>query len=279
MKLLVAFVLAGGTLAGGLAEMKQLSEAGKPDDALAAAERILAPGKFAKWREEATANPGWKRTLVEAAIRSSPRSALGPVAARARVRPLRARSPSRAEKRGDAGEAFEKARALAGPGDLRLDSTYDLAWTALDEGENLRKQIPELGGTQPAAAMPPTPGAPPAPDPLQLAKAAYLVARDRFVERLKADASDPDSRANVELAQKRLKELAEIEKQREEKKKQEQEKKDQEQKDKGKKDQDSKDKDSKNQDDAKDPKKDDKSRIRRRRTSSSSRTSRSGTGR
>ena len=271
MRLLLVLAFSGVTLAGGLAEMKQLSGAGKPDDALAAADKILAPGKFAKWREEATARPGWKRTLVEAAdplFAAVGLSDLSP-AERAAVHYARGVVLANAEKRGEAGEAFEKARALAGPGDLRLDATYDLAWTALEEGEIQRKQIPELGGTPPAAAMPPTPGgpqasgaAPPAPDALQLAKAAYLLARDRFVERLKADAGDPDSRANVELAQKRLRELAEIEKKREEEKKkqQDQQKKDQDQKDKDKNDQDSKDKqDQKNQDDAKDPKKDDKS--------------------
>jgi hypothetical protein len=272
VKLALGILFASGALAGGLAEMKKLSDAGKPDDALAAAEKVLAPGKFAKWREEATAHPGWKRTLVEAAdplFAAVGLSDLSPVE-RAAVHYARGVVLAVAEKRGEAGEAFEKARALAGPGDLRLDSTYDLAWTALAEGEVLRKQIPELGGTAPAAVMPPTaamppaagaPGAPPAPDALQLAKAAYLVARERFVERLKADASDLDSRANVELAQKRLKELAEIEKKREEEKqKQEQQKKDQkdqDQKDKGKQDKD--DKNQQNKDDAKDPQKDDKS--------------------
>jgi hypothetical protein len=249
-----------GTLAEGLAEMRKLSEAAKPDEALAVADRILTPGGFAKWREEATARPGWKRTLVEAAepiLAAVGLSELAPVE-RASVHFARGVVLARAEKRGQAGEAFEKARALSGPGELRLDATYDLGWTALEEGETQRKQIPELGGTPPppAALVPPTPGAPPPPDPLQIARAAYTLARERFVERLKLDARDPDARANVELAQKRLKELAEIQQKRdEEKQKQEQEKKDQE-----KKDQDQKDekKDEKN-DDAKDPKQDSKS--------------------
>ncbi len=268
-----------GTLAEGLREMRKLSDAGKPDDALLVADRILTPGGFAKWREDTTAKPGWKRTVVEGAdplLAAVGLSDLSPVE-RATVHFARGVVLAHAEKRGDAGEAFERARALAGPGDLRLDATYDLGWTALAEGENLRKQIPELGGTPPGQpgqppqpAQPTTPQAqlqqqmqgqaPQGPDPLQLARAAYTLARERFVERLKADARDPDSRANVELAQRRLKELAEIQRKREEEKqKQEQQKKDQQQKDQDKKDQDKKDEDQQKKDDAKDPNKDAKS--------------------
>jgi hypothetical protein len=268
-----------GSLADGLREMRKLSDAGKPDDALAVADRILTPDKFATWREETTAKPGWKRTLVEDAdpvLAAVGLSDLSPVE-RATVHFARGVVLAHAEKRGEAGEAFEKSRALAGPGDLRLDATYDLGWTALEEGETLRKQIPELGGTPPGQPpQPAQPGqptspqaqlqqqlqgqAPQGPDPLQLARAAYTLARERFVERLKADARDPDSRANVELAQKRLKELAEIQKKREEEKqKQEQQKKDQQKKDQDKKDQDKQDKDQQKKDDAQDPNKDQKS--------------------
>ena len=277
MKLFLAIALAAlqaepppvqpwtGTLAEGLAGMRKLSEEGKPDEALAIGERILAPGGFAKWREEATARPGWKRTLVLgaepllAAVGLSDRSS----AERGAVHFARGVVLARAEKRGESALAFEKARALAGPGELRLDATYDLAWAVLEEGEILRKQIPEVGGTPPqppAPAMPATPGAPAmpgvpeAPDPLQLARAAYTLARDRFVESLRADPLDLDSRANVELAQKRLKELDEIERKREEEKqKQEQEKQEQQKKDEEQKNQDQKN------DESKDPNQDDES--------------------
>ena len=124
---------------------------------------------------------------------------------------------------------FESARALAGPGDLRLDAGYDLGVTELRRAEVLRTRIPELGGGQPNMAMtaaPPPPQAPPTPpaaggaekevDPLEAAREAYLTAKGRFLDRLRADWRDADTRANLELIQRRLHELDEIEKQREE---------------------------------------------------------------
>ncbi|HEV8113751.1 MAG TPA: hypothetical protein VGR31_13325 [Planctomycetota bacterium] len=266
--LVVAFVLAQapvpdwhGTLADGLAEVQRLSDAQKPDEALAVTDQLLAPGRFARWREDASAHPGWKRTLVEAAdpvFAAVGLSDLTP-AARAAIHQARGVVLAHAARRSEANESFEKARALAGPGELRLDATYDLGWTALADGEEFRAQIPELGGPaaapQAAAAQqaPGAPGTPEKPDPLELARAAYLRAREHFVERMKADWRDEDTRANVELVQKRLRELAEIQKKREEQKKQqEQDQKDQQQKDQDKKDQDQKDKDKK------DPQKQDK---------------------
>ncbi len=245
-----------GTFAQGLAEIGRLSEADKADEALAIADQLLAPDRFARWRESATASPGWKRTLVEAADPAFAAIGISDLssAARATVHHARGVVLARAARRAEADEAFEKARALAGPGDLRLDATYDLGWIALTEGEAFRAQIPELGGKPPAPqATAAAPGQPPPPDPLELARAAYLKARGHFVERLQADARDEDTRANVELVQKRLRELAEIQKKREEQKKQqEQDQKDQQQKDRDKKDQDQKDKDKK------DPQKQDK---------------------
>src|SRR5690606_24191728 len=129
--------------------------------------------------------------------------------------------------------AFESARLLAGPGALRLDATYDLGSLFLAAGEEQRAKLPEISG-QPAQPPPPPPVAAPGgaapqapPDPLQLARAAYLAARERLVERLRMDWRDPDTQANVELVQRRLRELDEIERQREqEKKEQEQQQKD-----------------------------------------------------
>jgi hypothetical protein len=120
--------------------------------------------------------------------------------------------------------AFDSARALAGPGRLRLDATYDLAGSVLLHAERWRSEIPEVAqaaGTPP----PPPPPPPPAgatgteegpPDPLVEARAAYLEARARLIERLRADWRDADTRANLELVQRRLAELDELERQREE---------------------------------------------------------------
>lgn len=116
--------------------------------------------------------------------------------------------------------AFASARALAGPTPLRLDASYDLGTTELLRGERHRLRIPERGGQMPQMALPAVP--PPAggdeeepPDPLDEARAAYLSAKAHLIERLRADWSDEDVRANLELIQRRLRELDEIEKQRE----------------------------------------------------------------
>ena len=117
-------------------------------------------------------------------------------------------------------DAFQSARALAGPGALRLDATYDAGTVHLLEAERLRATIPEIAGA--AGAPPPLPppsgssGAPAAqpPDPLPLARAAYLAARAVRVERLRADWRDPDTRANLELVQRRLRELDALEEER-----------------------------------------------------------------
>ncbi len=120
------------------------------------------------------------------------------------------------DERREALAPFESARALAGPGALRLDAGYDLGVVELLRAEDHRARIPELGGAQnPAAMAPPGPGEEPPPDPLELARAAYLSAKERSIERLRADWRDEDTRANLELIQRRLRELDEIERQRE----------------------------------------------------------------
>jgi len=129
-----------------------------------------------------------------------------------------------ANEREPARECFERSRA-DGAGELRLSSMYNLGSLALEQGEEWYHKLPEVSG-QPAAAPPPAgpaQGAPPGPDALAEARKSYLAARERFVERLRAQWNDADTRADVELVQRRLKRLDEIEKQR----KEEQQKKDQ----------------------------------------------------
>ena len=114
-----------------------------------------------------------------------------------------------------AAEALQMARAQAGPGLIRLNSTYDLGVLYLEEGERFRALIPELSAGAPGPSPLPQ-DAEEAPDPLELARENYLSARGWFVERLVLDWKDPDTRANAELVQRRLRELDEIERQREE---------------------------------------------------------------
>ena len=151
-------------------------------------------------------------------------------------------------------DAFSSARALAGPGELRLNATYDLGALELDHAEAVRATIPEVSG-QPAAPPPaPAPGAVPLPpsepaDPLQAARELYGAAKTWFVERLRMDWHDEDTRADLELIQRRLQQLDEIEKQREQQKQQQQDpnQQNQDQKDQKQDPKDQKDKQDKDQ--------------------------------
>jgi len=160
-----------------------------------------------------------------------------------------------AEACGDPGgsaAAFGRAGGLAAPGSLRLDAWYNAGTVDLNVAEQLYLQIPEVREARklpplaPANSAAPGPqAAQPAPAPpknqdLDQAAAAFKVARADLTLRLRADWHDADTRANLELIQRRLQAIEKLRKEREEQEKKEQEKK-----------QDSKDKD-------KDPKKDDK---------------------
>lgn len=219
-----------GTLAEGLAEVRKLARSNQLDAASALCERLLAPGEFARWRESLDADGGWKRGLTRALDPAFDVLGLSDRTAPERAEVLYAAGlvSASAEQRTRGEDEFGRARAVAGPGALRLESGYQLGTTALLEGESWRAQIPEIqarsgaapGG--PAHAQPPSPqpsaapGQEPPPDPLAQARTAYLRARERFVERLRADWRDADTRANTELVLRRLKELDEIEQQRKE---------------------------------------------------------------
>jgi Ca-activated chloride channel family protein len=133
-------------------------------------------------------------------------------------------------RRAAARQAFSAARALAGPGELRADATYDSGVLELLHAEKVRATIPEVSGQPPGGLQPgmPGPGAPaggppvPPPDPLPEARKLYEAARTWLVERLRLDWRDEDTRANLELVQRRLRELDAIEKQRQEQQDQQQ---------------------------------------------------------
>lgn len=123
----------------------------------------------------------------------------------------------RAEAPQAALDAFLSARDLAGGGRTRLGAMYNLGTILLEQAELVRATIPELAGNaQPAA--PHAAGAPDeeAPDPLELARAAYLGARGALLDRLRTEPEAGDTRANLELIVRRLRELDDIEQQREE---------------------------------------------------------------
>ncbi len=233
----------------GLAEIRSQAEAGVLAGALEISERLVAPNAPLRWIESLAQAGGWRARLgaaVEGVL--DPLDLLGPPpAVRAEAHFARAvalqraaaheEAGKRAGLRGLAAQSFDRARILAGPGELRAVAAYGRAWTALDAAEELRGKIPEIAGTAgappPPAPAPGTPGARGAepPDPLALARAAYVEAREQFIERLRLDWRDADSQANTELIQRRLRELDAIEKQREEQKQEQQEKEQQEKQD------------------------------------------------
>ncbi len=225
------------SLAEGLDEVRDLSGAKKFDDAYALCGRLLAPTRFDAWRERQLAEAGGMKRVVEAATPAFDWlgvSGLSPEE-RAAVHYAEGVVASTAGDHAHAEPVFQSARSLAGPSDVRLASIYNLGVNALLDGEVERAKIPELQGGQAAPqAAPPAaaPGAPPPPDPLDLARAAYVRAKTHLVERVRAQWDDADTRANIELVQRRLKELDEIQKKREEqKKKDEQEKQDKKEQD------------------------------------------------
>ncbi len=123
--------------------------------------------------------------------------------------------------------AFVQARDLAGPGELRLDAAYNIAALLLAEAEQVRATLPEISGGNPppgAIGLQGPPGAGQAagqaadeepPDPLDVAEQTYRGALIASVDRVRLDATCRDTRANLELIRRRLKELEEIREQRE----------------------------------------------------------------
>jgi hypothetical protein len=250
--------------------METLANHDKTDDALRVGDQLLAPSAFLRWKADATAEGGWKKSLAAAIDPLLDRFGWNGAepAQRAAVHYAKGVVLSRAGRRAECESAFESARSLAGPGDLRLDAIYNLGASQLMEGEAQRAQIPELGGKPSAAPSAPSAsgasnapgpgaasGAPP-PDPLELARAAYLRARDHFSERLQSDWRDADTRANVELVARRLKELSDIQKKRDEQKKQQEQQQKQDSKDKDKQSKDDKSKDAQKKDQEKQDSKD-----------------------
>lgn len=104
---------------------------------------------------------------------------------------------SRHQLASPAEDAFLSARALAGPGELRLDATYDAGTLRLQRGELLWSEFLQSGGQ-------PAPGRKEAEDPLGPIRAAFLAAKELLIERLRGDWRDDDTRANLELIQRRL---------------------------------------------------------------------------
>lgn len=227
-------------LAEGLDEIARLAGAAQHDEALAVADRMVVPDAYARFRADLDRwmSGGLERALAPVTelldwigVDGLSARALGEVEfARGAALVLRAETLEAEERDavlGDAEEAFERARAAGG--DVRADAVCALGVLDLVEGEAVRATIPELSGAP--APSPGNPGGPPAtqedaPDPLEVARGRYLAAKEHFVEGLRfhlelsGDARRAEiralTRAGSELCIRRLRELDELEKQREE---------------------------------------------------------------
>lgn len=205
-----------GTLAGGMAEVVRLAASEDTAAALALTDRLLAPDGYQRWRAGLEERGGLTARVVGAI--DSPLTWLGleriPAPDRAEIRFARGLLQLRQGSISEAETELELVRADAGPGELRHGAVYTLGLLDLEKGEVLRQSIPEISGEQPS--QPGAGGEEEGPDPLDLARVCYTAAREHFIERLRLDWRHGDTRANVELCVRRLRELDEIEREREE---------------------------------------------------------------
>lgn len=241
-------------LVDGLTQLQLAVGEGRTDVAVGIADALLAPNGWSRARTALETGRPWAARacdFVEPGVRAL--GLAGPSsAARAEVHYAAGVAFDRGGAPDKARERFVTAAALAGPGELRLDSSYNVGAIALGVAERLReaqRQQPPPGAlAAPAPGQAAGPGAvhgggQTAADPsamLDQLEAAYRAAKLELVERLKADWHDADVRANLELIQRRL---HEIEQQREELEQQKQQQQQQQQQQK----QDSESKDSDSQ--------------------------------
>jgi Ca-activated chloride channel homolog len=115
---------------------------------------------------------------------------------------------------------FLAAAALAGPGDLRARGLYNRGTIRLVETEAKRAGFIADAQSQGAGSppLPPTPGVQEEEpeDPIEVLREGYGAARELLVENMKVDPNHVDTRANLELIVRRLRELDEMEKQEQE---------------------------------------------------------------
>ncbi|MAF65928.1 MAG: hypothetical protein CMJ84_09775 [Planctomycetes bacterium] len=212
-------------LAEGLARIERWTEAGEFEKATALADELLSPTAFERWRT--SLEEQGSRVLAPAVDFCAP--VLEQLGLCALPEPVRgelffARGLVRLEAQdaGGAQRGFGLARSLGGRGSLRLAATYDLGVTAFLQGEQWRARILEQPAARPGLIGEPPPVDGEQPDLLAEAREAYLRARGHLVERLRADWRDADTRANVELVQRRLRWLEEQQRRREEQQQQQQ---------------------------------------------------------
>ena len=199
-----------GSLREGRLELARLSKAEQHEEARALAAALAAKPDF-------DAQPEAERAEVLYAI--------GVVHGRALQVP-------------EAVESFHRARGLAGSSELGRAAAYNAGTYLLFGAEQVREQIPEIReklklppldpAQSPALAAPGgAQGDEQAPDPLEVARQAYMAARSELLGAWRGDSASADVRANLELCLRRLRELDELERQREEEQQEQQNEKQQ----------------------------------------------------
>ena len=131
----------------------------------------------------------------------------------------------------DLGGALTELRAAAGaagPGAVRESALYAAGTARLLRAEALRQAVPEIAKGL-GLPEPPAPAEEGAPDALDVARQAYLDARADLLERLRVDAGHADTRANLELVTRRLRELQKIQDEREQQSQEQQQQQQQDQ--------------------------------------------------
>lgn len=216
-----------GTLADGLDAVRAQAEAGDLPAAIELSNRLLAPTEFARFRLDlAERTDGWSEGFFEPLDPLLDGLGLSGWAdpVRGEVHFARGLVYALEPNPESAIAELERALALAGDGTLRLDAAYDSGTIVLGVAEGLFAEASAgAGAPMPipgAAGAPGGHGAPgggeDAPDPLDLAEAAFREARAKLVRRLRLDWRDEDTRANLEWIQRRLAEIDELRRQREE---------------------------------------------------------------
>ena len=193
-----------GSVSEGLSALRAAVSEGSRDDVVALAAQVAAAA-----REREVLEPRRARVLHDTGL------------ARARVGDLEGALAD-----------LRMAAGLAGPGEARASALYAAGTAQLVRAEELRQAVPEIAKTL-GLPVPPAPEEQEGPDPLAVAREAYLAARAGLCDRLALDWRHEDTRANLELVTRRLRELENIEREREQQKQQQQDQKpspDQEQK-------------------------------------------------
>ncbi len=243
-------------LADGFAKLRAAAEAKKLDEALGWGDAMLAPNGWQSLRTKWETDHAWTRAgfelaepLVSVAGFGGPTEVV-----RGEIHYAEGVALALSEQDVEAAAHFRTALALGGPGDLRLDAGYDVASLALGEAEHARSEMqqqsqqpqpPNASLAQPSTAT---------KDPLTELEGRYRAAKELFLDRLRADWRDVDTRANLELIQRRLRE---IQKQRQEQEKHDEQKNQQQQKNDQKDPKDQKDQKDQQKQDQKDQQKDD----------------------